>query len=136
MPTVPLLGPVASSRVNSSSLPPLLQTPSGLALLEIQGTINVPHPPLPDSSATSVGRLVYPLYGSEGVENKDWQKTVHLYVGQHQRMTGELKKLSKPIAVIRKRASQNNVDELEIIEIVHHKLLFSSRPEPVSGSAA
>ena len=61
-------------------------------------------------------------------------KTVHLYVGQNQRLTGEVKKLPNPVAVIRKRDSSEATaegDELEIAEIVYFKLIFSSRPEPV-----
>lgn len=61
-------------------------------------------------------------------------KKVHLYVGQHQRLTGEVKKLPNPVAVIRKRNSGETIaegGELEIAEIVHFKVLFSSRPEPV-----
>ena len=65
-------------------------------------------------------------------------KRVHLYVGQHQRLTGEAKKLPNPVAVIRKRDSREaspegkgKGKELEIAEIVYFKLIFSSRPEPV-----
>ena len=59
---------------------------------------------------------------------------VHLYVGQHQRLTGEVKKLPNPVAVIRKRDGGEAIaegDDLEIAEIVYFKLIFSSRPEPV-----
>ncbi len=61
-------------------------------------------------------------------------KRVHLYVGQHQRLTGEVKKLPNPVAIIRKRdggGASAVGDELEIAEIVHFKVIFSSRPEPV-----
>lgn len=71
-------------------------------------------------------------------------KTVHLYVGRHQRLTGEVKKLPKPIAILRKSTRQGGIgeddqmsgveeeQELEVAEIVEWKILFSSRPEPVS----
>jgi len=67
-------------------------------------------------------------------------------VGKHQRMTGEVKKLPKAIAIIRKRraediavrdegkdsGTQNESNEaLEVVEIVKWKILFSQRPEPV-----
>lgn len=63
-------------------------------------------------------------------------KTVHLYVGLHQRLTGEVKKLAKPLAVIRRRAEDARTqgagsDELEIVDVVYYKMIFSSRPEPV-----
>jgi chromosome transmission fidelity protein 8 len=72
---------------------------------------------------------------------------VYLYVGKHQRLTGEVKKLGKPVGVLRKRTTANNMDEktdmknekrpketgeeLEILEIVKVKILFAGRPEPV-----
>ncbi len=68
-------------------------------------------------------------------------KKVYLYVGRHQRLTGEVKKLPKPLAIIRRKepsgsgagtAATVSDEELEIVELVYHKILFSSRPEPVS----
>ena len=116
-----------------NSLPQLLQTPSGLAIIEIQGTINLPTP-LSASSTTTVGRLVFPHYNAnDPTGSTAWQKTVYLYVGKHQRLTGEVKKLPKPVAIIRQRETpeQGGKEELEIAEIVYWKVLFSSRPEPV-----
>ncbi len=69
-----------------------------------------------------------------------------MYMGKHQRLTGEVKKLPKAIAIIRKRKNESadkmDVDmdgeeeeehahELEVVEIVKYKILFSTRPEPV-----
>lgn len=62
---------------------------------------------------------------------------MHLYVGRHQRLTGEVKKLAKPLAVIRRRdmagasTGTEASEELEIVDVVYYKILFSSRPEPV-----
>ena len=67
-------------------------------------------------------------------DDKSWMKTVHLYVGKHQRLTGEVKKLAKPLAVIGRRGEKaGDTEELEIREIVYWKVIFSSRPEPVGG---
>ena len=75
-------------------------------------------------------------------------KRVYLYVGENQRMVGECKKLPKPFAVIRKRGQEDEEgedtvmeggeparaeEELEIREVVKHKIVFSGRPEPVGG---
>ena len=60
-------------------------------------------------------------------------KRVYLYVGRYQRMTGEVKKLPQPLAVVQKRPNTDS-DELEIVEIVKFKLLFKNRPEPVNDS--
>jgi chromosome transmission fidelity protein 8 len=146
--------------VGHNPLPSLLHTPSGLALLELQGTINLPPPPESSSPTamdisgdypsqeTPIGRLVFPDY-EEGVEGQQWMKKVYLYVGKHQRLTGEVKKLPKAMAVIRKRNVGTRADtngntegdeyenaELEIVELVKFKILFSSRPEPVGALAA
>lgn len=137
----------ATSQTTTNPLPSLLHTPSGVAILEIQGTI---HFPSSTSPTTSVGKLVFPLYDSNTTDEGEtkWTKRVYLYVGKHQRLTGEVKKLGKPFAVIRKRSSPNEdegcmedlndsgkamEDELEVVEVVKHKLVFSTRPEPVGG---
>jgi chromosome transmission fidelity protein 8 len=152
MPTVALHppSPSPSSKITiENPLPPLLHTPSGLALLEIQGTIHFPTPS-PDATSTRVGKLVFPLYNPQlnGEEDTKWMKRVYLYVGENQRMVGECKKLPKPFAVIRKREQEDEEgedtvmeggeqarveEELEIREVVKHKIVFSGRPEPVGG---
>lgn len=136
-------------------LPQLLQTPSGLALLELQGTINLPVLNEADistngssaSQETTIGRLVFPEYDPQDTSSSTWMKRVYMYVGKHQRLTGEVKKLPKALAVIRKRRKEsadtmeldeehgNRVDELEVVEIVKYKILFSTRPEPVGAVA-
>ena len=164
MPSVPLhLTPSSRSLVVSNPLPHLIQTPSGLALLEIQGTLHIsssnqnatPQQSFDHSfeedalQETPIGRLVFPHYNPSllGEEDLSWMKRVYLYVGKHQRLTGEAKKLGKPVAVLRKKATQEKTDsivgtereggseevgeELEIVEIVKFKILFAGRPEPV-----
>lgn len=161
MPSIPL-HPPPHGRSNAPStipnpLPQLLQTPSGLAILELQGTINLPSvnpSDLPDaqgegnpcSQQTPIGTLVFPDYSSSAPqESTAWMKKAYLYVGRHQRLTGEVKKLAKPLAVIRRKdagdgaagvggrgkADADVEEELEILEVVYYKILFSSRPEPV-----
>lgn len=137
----------------SNPLPGLLQTPSGLAIIEIQGTINLPGLPHvssdsedeADESTTEipVGRIVFPLFQA-GVDpdDKAWMKRVYMYVGKHQRVTGEVKALAKPFAVVKKRSGghvtnhskpHDDPEDLEIVEIIKYKILFASRPEPVGG---
>jgi chromosome transmission fidelity protein 8 len=127
-------------------LPTLLQTPSGLALLELQGTINLPDGDVATPvSAVPVGRLDFPDYHPDSLDPSStaWMKRVYLFVGQHQRLTGEVKKLPKPIAVVRRRGSAEADDDeaelaeqLEVVEIVKYKLVFSQRPEPVGTASA
>lgn len=134
-----------------SPLPPLLQTPSGLALLELQGTIN-----LPDSKAAEqlkqqqiipIGRLTFPDYNPSSPAfdpaGTAWMKRVYMYVGEHQRLMGEVKKLPRAVAVVRRRGEFDSVgeegegqvvEELEVVEVVKYKVVFAQRPEPVTGS--
>ncbi|KAF2424395.1 hypothetical protein EJ08DRAFT_415301 [Tothia fuscella] len=153
MPSIPVYRPNLSSRTSSTSnpLPHLLQTPSGLAILELQGTIHVP--PLSSSSEdltaidisldkqleTPVGKLMFPSYSSSNPpEDTSWMKHVYLYVGKHQRLTGEVKKLPKAIGIVRRRVGVGENgggggEDLEIVEIVKYKVVFSQRPEPVGS---
>jgi chromosome transmission fidelity protein 8 len=142
--------PGATSNLRPSNpLPQLLQTPSGFAILELQGTINLPTRPedidMNEESTLSskeipIGRLIFPDYQPEthGASDTEWMKRVYMYVGKHQRLTGEVKKLPKAIAIIRKREpsdrgveNEEHPEELEIVEIIKWKILFSHRPEPV-----
>lgn len=154
MPTVPLHLPKTGVSLDfsrpSNPLPSTLQTPSGLAIIEIQGTIHAPShvensaDDAGDSSQTEVGRLVFPGYSADAPkEDTSWMKRVYLYVGKHQRIAGEVKKLGKPLAVVRKVSGEDNemtdadstsstTEELEIVEVVNYKIVFSHRPEPVS----
>ena len=147
MPSVTIHPPGNSEGSRSftgNPLPELLQTPSGLAILELQGSIHmteVSDAPNDDAStngqSTTVGRLVFPDYSKDNPsDSRSWMKRVHLYVGRHQRLTGEAKKLANPMAIIRRRdavQSGGSGEELEIADIVYYKIIFSSRPEPVSG---
>ncbi len=155
MPTIPLhIAPHLRTVVASGStttreisliesannpFPHLLQTPTGLAILEIQGKINISGASS-DDTVSPVGKLVFPHYDPNDVrDSQSWMKSVYLYVGKHQRLTGEVKKLPKAIGIVRKQdsgarsagARKEREEDLEIVEVVEWKILFSSRPEPV-----
>jgi chromosome transmission fidelity protein 8 len=150
---IPIHLPDPTRSSSGSSLPPLLQTPLGYALLELQGTINFPVPSTEDGEgSTEVGRVVFPDYdpssADAGTAEGPWMKRVWLYVG-FQRMTGSVVKLAKPLAVLRRReacgremqlegaarAQRTTEEELEILELVQWKFVFRSRPEPVGLAA-
>ncbi|USP81127.1 hypothetical protein yc1106_08401 [Curvularia clavata] len=106
-------------------------------------------------SSTQIGKLVFPYYNPDINDPSDtkWMKRVYMYVGKGQRMTGECKKLPKPIAIVRKKGREAGEDvdmggtgaenegevskdeELEICEVVKYRIVFSARPEPISGVA-
>ncbi|PYH80913.1 hypothetical protein BO82DRAFT_375305 [Aspergillus uvarum CBS 121591] len=138
------------SRV-SNPFPQLLQTPSGLALLELQGTINIPShdesshsAEFPDGASvfeTPIGKLMFPDYSPQNpADDAAWMKRVYLYVGRYQRITGEVKKLPKPLALVQRRPTPaagsarggGDSDELEVVEVVRYKIYFKNRPEPVN----
>lgn len=154
MPSVPLHPPSKSITVNNP-LPALLQTPSGLAILELQGTINFPTSTTDEDHndtniteeksetktkviETELGKIMFPDYSEfMDPDSTKWMKRVYLYAGRYQRMTGEVKKLAKPLAVVRRRErgiteADRAGDELEIVEVIKYKIIFASRPEPVS----
>ncbi|KKK22810.1 hypothetical protein AOCH_002212 [Aspergillus ochraceoroseus] len=130
MPSVPLHPRASASPVGASPLhnplPQLLRTPSGLALLELQGTINVPsqeipaiedefavasentHGPNATTSETPVGKLIFPDYSPQTPDDTKWMKRAYLYVGRYQRMTGEVKKLQSLLLSF--RSDRNNRD--------------------------
>ncbi|KAI0904907.1 putative sister chromatid cohesion protein Ctf8 [Ustulina deusta] len=136
---------------SANPLPQLIQTPSGLAILELQGAINLPQ--FDDNGGElgdrelEIGRISFPDYHPEtqDASSTAWMKRVHLYVGQHQRLTGEVKKLPRAVAIIRKRhtsgpdvemadsSPDSTKEDLELVEIVKYKLMFSHRPEPVGS---
>ncbi|PSR79755.1 Ctf8-domain-containing protein [Coniella lustricola] len=131
----------ANSTSDPNPLPQLLQTPAGLALLELQGTINLPLLDPHDTSTApviNIGRLDFPDYKPDSITfdpaSTAWMKRVYMFVGQHQRLTGEVKKLPRAMGVVRRRPGTGKVgaqEELEIVEVIKHKIVFSSRPEPV-----
>lgn len=114
----------------------MLQTPGGLAVVEIQGSLHIP-PADGEVSRTDIGKLVFPLYNPQApVDDVSWMRKVHLYVGRHQRLTGEVKKLGKGkcIGVVRKVEGDSAAEYeqgLEIVDVVKYKILFQGRPEPV-----
>ncbi|KAF2143212.1 uncharacterized protein K452DRAFT_268560 [Aplosporella prunicola CBS 121167] len=137
MPSIPLHPPSkTASPSTENGLPKLLHTPSGLAILEIQGTIHTqPGSTAEQPEQLPLGKLIFPHYSPEDPpENTAWMKRAHLYIGKHQRLTGEVKKLPKPLGVIRRREGMLDEapEELEIVDIIKYKIVFSHRPEPVS----
>jgi chromosome transmission fidelity protein 8 len=144
MPTIPLHPrPTSTPSPTENPLPQLLHTPSGLAILELQGTFHFP-PPCDPTGSTQLGKLVFPLYNPAINDPSDtkWMKRVYFYVGKGQRLTGECKKLGKPLGVVRKVEGDTEMggvdagvreEELEIVEVVRYKIVFSNRPEPVGG---
>ncbi len=129
----------SSTTAQANPLPQLLQTPSGLAILELQGTINLPGGGAEEPLA--LGRLDFPDYRADALDPSStaWMRRVYLYVGRHQRLAGEVKKLAMPLAVVRRcgdGADGETPEELQVVELVKYKLVFSQRPEPIGASSS
>lgn len=88
--------------------------------------------------------MEFPLYDASQHESppygadQAWMKKVLLFVGQHQRLTGEVKKLAKPVGVLRRREGdgEGREEALEIVDVVRYKILFAHRPEPIGWKGA
>lgn len=128
--------PKGSNGDTPNPLPNILRTPSGLAILEIQGSLNSTLQTEPGDNLP-VGKLDFPLYNANApASDTAWQKRVHLHVGKHQRLTGEVKKLPQAIAMLRKVSGESaDGQALEVAEIIYYKVLFASRPEPVGTTS-
>lgn len=146
MSTAKLYPPSRNGPKSANPLPQLVQTPSGLALLELQGTVNLPEDAEGQAMGNiEIGRIDFPDYIPDAVGSA-WMSRVHLFVGQHQRLNGEVKKLPKAVAVVQRRQNkvttgsggevQEQGENLEVVEIVKYKLIFSNRPEPVGTANA
>ncbi|TDZ25461.1 Chromosome transmission fidelity protein 8 [Colletotrichum sidae] len=143
MTTVKIYPPQKGAPGSDNPLPHTIKTPSGLALLEMQGTINLPQITTEDGTNVSqpgvpIGKIIFPDYRPEDEGSTAWMKRVYLYIGQHQRMSGEVKKLPRALAILRRRGEakagggEEVEEELEIAEIVKYKIMFGNRPEPVN----
>lgn len=154
MPAVILERNVPASHT-SNPLPQILQTPSGLALLEIQGKIHVGNLPLIRSSqdlhivdedqdnSNVVNSGDYRKLGS--LEFADNGKDVNMIIGKHQRLRGKVTELKVPLAVLKmdglssvqsgsQRTQSGNTQSVKtvpVLEIIKYKILFNTRPEPV-----
>jgi chromosome transmission fidelity protein 8 len=116
-------------------LPPVIQTPSGLALLELHGSFKISDAAANENEGTGVriGKIDFPLYKPESPEDESWMKKVYMYVDRGSRLRGEVKKLPKAIAIVRKRdgQSEGSNEVLEVAEVVKYKIYFAERPEPI-----
>jgi len=125
----PTPAPTTAPNTTTNPLPPLLHTPLGLAILEIQGSLNIPAATSTSETSLQIGSLSFPLLaasGDNGASEGAWMKKVWLYIGQNQRLTGDVRKLGKPVGLVRRRAGGEGEagEELEIMEIVRWKVFF------------
>lgn len=120
-------------------LPPVLRTPSGTIMMDIQGVINLGESPLitgeldvgVDKSSKEhkgpvrIGQFDYPDDAKDGSQ-------VSLMIGNNQKLWGTLQKLKVPLAVLdMTRRPEGDDAEIPVVDIIKYKALFNKRPEPV-----
>lgn len=104
-----------------------ITTPFGRALLEIQGVLNLPTS-TPEESSVHAGNFI--RVGDEGTAVKFGRVEFNgdkatMFVGNLQRLLGEVVPLAVPLGVLK-------VEEgLEIVDVIKYKLIFKDRPLPV-----
>lgn len=122
--------------------PSLVMTPMGLAMVEIQGELNVPHTKpvglAPEEEALFKTHQLPPFLRADGPV--DTVKIGHvdldipamsatLFVSTTQRLVGKIVKLDPPLGVL--RLGKDESDPCEMVDVVKTKLIFSSRPLPI-----
>jgi len=120
-------------------LPQLIQTPSGLAILELHGSFKVSDEAAREGESAGAGirlaKIDFPLYNPEDPGDDSWMKKVFMYVDRGSRLRGEVKKLPKAFAIVRRREGQpeGSSEVLEVAEVIKYKIYFSERPEPIGS---
>ncbi|KAK9459303.1 Ctf8-domain-containing protein [Lipomyces oligophaga] len=128
----------STERSQTDLLSQVIQTPSGLALMEIQGLLHIAPLKSDDlEEEAEIGRLTF-----EG--QVPW-----LWIGNHQRLEGKLVDLKQPVGVMRRQDDPHDLhlhnrnsddsgngygNHVEFVEVIRRKIVFSTRPEPLVGS--
>lgn len=108
-------------------LPPTIATPQGRVLLDIQGVLNAPQaPPPPDSEAATNFITVDDIHTAVKFGRVEFDgDQVTMYIGQLQRLVGEISPLKVPLGVLRVD------DTISIVDVITRKLTFNQRPLPI-----
>lgn len=124
-------------------VPSILKTPTGLLLIEVQGTLHIGQKALVSSGSLgldaneTVSKASHDLIGVfDFSELEKGGKEIVLNVDQHQRLRGKIVKLKDPIAILRTDAISDSTNpdeppEIPIVDIVEFKAVFSNMPEPI-----
>lgn len=128
-----------------SKYPPIIETPSGIALLEIQGTININDRALTAGSVSDLSNGLdnFNPYLRRKIGKIDFSNhengEIVMEVDEHQRLRGKITKLKQPLGLLKLNKDDDNTVgndenaeiEIPIVEIITHKVVFATRPEPL-----
>ncbi|KAL7662864.1 Chromosome transmission fidelity protein 8 [[Candida] zeylanoides] len=126
---------VAVGTTAAAAAGPVIATPAGLAIVEIQGDLNLPDAlPAADAPydvksrfATVDGLYTAIQFGTMILDPRDPTK-VTLYIGKSQRLLGTIVTLATPLGVLRMDAA---AQQIKMVDIVRRKVLFKDRPLPI-----
>lgn len=114
-------------------------TPRGNAIIEIQGELVLPDT-IPDdltdrenekfikidSTVFSTGGDISAIrFGSLEIEGKK----ATLFIGNSQRLIGDLKEVKPPLALFKMSIDSN--EKFEITDVIKYKIIFTGRPLPI-----
>lgn len=125
---------------SAESSGPLIETPHGLSLLEIQGELNAP-PQIDASQADAFPQdhlenyiIINEIhqgvkFGNLSFDANDSRKCT-LLIGKSQRLIGSVVKLENPLLVLRLLHDPTQRD-VSIVDTIYNKLIFKHRPLPI-----
>ena len=129
MPTASIEYVAAADSLNQKA--PLISTPLGLCMLEIQGHLNLPHVALDhthDAVIVDNGHQAV-RFGRLEFDDTNASKVV-LYIGNSQRLLGSIVDLATPLGVLRIPTNGDN-HQAHMVDVIKKKLIFKERPLPV-----
>lgn len=126
----------------SGESPSIIKTPMGLAMIEIQGELNIPNEK-PVGLSSEEDKLfktcnLPPFLSNKepvdvvkigSVEIEEESKRVTLFISTTQRLVGKIVKLDPPLGLM--KLSQDDKEPCEIVDVITSKMIFSSRPLPI-----
>lgn len=130
------------------ALPQILQTSSGLILIEVQGTIHIGHRTLVSSEGFGLNNLNENKRQSELIQflgkfnfSELENNKLSLTIDEHQSLHGKVVKLKKPLAILKidhlidqqKNCTRCDHEPINIplLDLIEFKIVFTSRPEPI-----
>lgn len=129
MPTTNINYTKVHAALNSPETPPLISTPYGHLILEIQGELNLPTSRPADASDFVKVDDIYEAvrFGKLLFDDHDLSK-VTLLIGKSQRLLGNMVELRPPLGVL--RVPKDKL-EVQMVDIVRKKIIFKQRPLPI-----
>ncbi|CCE73188.1 Piso0_000211 [Millerozyma farinosa CBS 7064] len=120
----------------------IITTPFGLALLDIQGELNIPDRISEEADSISGGTGAYitidEIYHAVSVGklhiNENNPREATLLVGKSQKLIGTVDDLKPPLAVMRipnREQEAQAGEQVKIVDILRKKVVFKNRPLPV-----